>query len=386
MKNEKKVRVVIQSAKNWQYFLWFLLGFYELEKAGEIKLDFELSLKDKLRSNRNFERINKKFKLIKEDSYNLYGYVLYPDNNKKTFCIDCADSPFLFSNEDLNKIDCYFKMQCPKNLERDYFTLTDDIHIPWLDHFVKDGKRDECVDFKKNRNKIKPLMIGPRRLATSISYKSLKKGYNNYIKDRSTEKSKKIMCYFGNSQGPKPIDNVKSPDFNKESEIVGYYKDIISHPNEKRAIIADILNSLGSEYDGRVISQTNSDSGKHSNNADLVVPIKDFCSFISKFQYNFNVSGYRLSIPNRFIESFIVGTGIITDKLSVKWYLPFSEDEVKETETMGYVKNELVNWDKVKEDIKNIKNSNPKEIISCFEKKWSPKQVAKYMLEEIKKS
>ncbi len=382
----KEIKVVIQSAKYWSYFQWFLLGFYELEKAGEIKLDFELSIEDKLRSNITFERINRKLKLIKGDSYNLYGYVLYPDNKKKFFCIDCADSPFLFSNEDLNKIDCYFKMQCPKNLECDYFTLTDDIHIPWLDHIVKDGKRNECVDFAKNRNKIKPLMIGPRRLATSINYRSLKKGYNNYIKDRSTEKSKKVMCYFGNSQGPKPVDNVISLDFNKEQEIVGYYKDIISHPNEKRAIIADILNSLGSEYDGRIISQNNSDSGKYGNNANLVVPIKDFCSFISKFQYNFNVSGYRLSIPNRFIESFIVGTGIITDKLSVKWYLPFSRDEVKETETMGYIKNELVNWEKVKEDIKNIKDSNPKEIISCFEKKWSPKQVAKYMLEEIRKS
>lgn len=392
----KKLKVVITKANRWTYFYWFLLGFYELEKEGKIKLKYELSFENWLSSNRYTRKIGRTLNLFKEDSYDLRGYILYPNNTKKLFCIDSADSPYLFNSDDLDKVDCYFKMQCPKDLNKDYFELTKEIHIPWLDHNHKNelhnyetvgirGERALCNNFEENCYKIKPLMIGPRRLGTGISYRALKKGYDNYLSSRNDIKTKKVMCYFGNSMGPEPEKNVSTIDYDWEKDIVGYYKNKISHPNEKRAKVSEIINALGKGYDGRIITEGNSDAGLKENK-NLVVPINDFCAYIAQFEYNFNVSGYRLSIPNRFIESFMVGTGIITDKLSVKWYLPFDKEEVLETEEMGYKKIDDINWDKVKKYIEKIPDSNPSKIIKCFEEKWAPKKVAEYILNEIKKS
>lgn len=389
----KKPIVIITYATRWSYFQWFLLGLYELEKAGKIKLRFKLSPTSYIRSNRYTYKIGQKLKIFKADSYNMYGYVKFDKNNIKKFCIDSADAPYLFHSKDLDNVDCYFKMQCPIDLDKDGFALTDKVIVPWLDHLHVEekksvfiakakGERRRCNNFKKNLHKIKPLMIGARRLSDGISYHQLKKGYENYLKDRNINKTKKVMCYFGDTKGPVATKNVIKPDYDSESDIMGFYAQEFSHPNEKRARVAEIVGSFGNDYDARVIRNGNSDSNQQKNK-DLIIPLKDFCEHISKFQYNCNVSGYRLSIPNRFIESFIVGTGIITDKLSVKWYLPFDKYEVIETVKMGYYKIDSIDWEKFTEDVKNIKTSNPQKVVSCFEEKWKPIKVAEYMLNEI---
>ena len=61
---------------------------------------------------------------------------------------------------------------------------------------------------------------------------------------------------------------------------------------------------------------------------------------------------YCKSIPNRFIESFIIGTGIVTEKLSVEWYKPLDKVEIFETVEMGNLPMKDVEWDKFKEDFK----------------------------------
>ncbi|WP_305818610.1 hypothetical protein [Photobacterium leiognathi] len=57
-----------------------------------------------------------------------------------------------------------------------------------------------------------------------------------------------------------------------------------------------------------------------------------------------------MSIPNRFIDSFISGTAILTDELSVKWYQPFG-CEVYETVAIGYKKTDDVDWNKYIKDL-----------------------------------
>ncbi|MDR1521844.1 MAG: hypothetical protein LBS28_03185 [Streptococcaceae bacterium] len=137
-----------------------------------------------------------------------------------------------------------------------------------------------------------------------------------------------------------------------------HFKGNIEHPNIKRQRASDFLSVLGEKYDARVINQGNSDSLVKGCN-DLVVPLEEFPQFVSQFQYNLNISGYRCSIPNRFIDSFSVGTKIITDKLKVKWYLPFDEDVI-ETVEMGYLKNSKVDWHLFKKDVLSLPDSNPK--------------------------
>ena len=252
------------------------------------------------------------------------GYILYYDNGKKikkTFTIDSADAPYLFDSKKLNKVDIYFKMQCPIDLKLAGFYITDLIMIPWCDHEHEDcglklterGKRKTIsLDGKNN---IRPLMVGPRQLSKGTSYDCLKAGYDNYLKGRNIEKAKNIMCYFGNALGPKPEAN-PIPDYDWEADIMGFYGESVNHPNEKRENVAKYIARLNSS-DARVISTANADS-HIVENKNLIIPLEKFCKHIAAFKYNANVSGYRLSMPSRFIESFMVGTSVITDKLAIK--------------------------------------------------------------------
>lgn len=81
----------------------------------------------------------------------------------------------------------------------------------------------------------------------------------------------------------------------------------------------------------------------------------------------------------------MVGTAIVTDKLKVRWFLPFDK-EVIETTEMGYLLDEEVDWIKVKKDLENLKESDSMEVIQCFEEKWQPIKVANYIIKTIQES
>ncbi len=394
MKN--KIKVVITSGYRWSYFQWFLLGFYELEKQGLIELKFYLPaasfLLSKLSNKKLLRVVDKIRRLFEVDSYNMDGYIEYFDSNhkrkKKFYTIDSADAPYLFDEKKLNSVDCYFKMQCPIDFEEEGFCLTDKIIIPWCDHehvspnleLTERGERRVIKEL--NKKKIRPLLNATRSLGTGISYRVLKEGYDNYIKERKIYKSKKIMCYFGNALGPKPEKN-PIPDYDWEGDIMGYFKGKVCHPNEKRARIADIVSKMDNT-DSRIICKGNAD-GDTKRNKILEIPLEEFCGHVAEFQYNVNVSGYRMSIPSRFIESMMVGTAIVTDKLKVRWFLPFDK-EVIETTEMGYLLDEEVDWIKVKKDLENLKESDSMEVIQCFEEKWQPIKVANYIIKTIQES
>ena len=99
------------------------------------------------------------------------------------------------------------------------------------------------------------------------------------------------------------------------------------------------------------------------------------------------MSGYRKSIPNRFIESFIVDTAIMTDELSIRWYLPF-DDEVRETVEMGYLRDCDVDWAQVERDIRGLRPEADlaARVRDAYERKWSPEAVARYMLDVLDQS
>lgn len=393
----KRTKVVITSGYLWMSFEWFLLGFYMLQDKGEIKLRFRLPFLSTLLRILNWDvslcivyKILRKFE--KED-YNMSGYIIFPDGVKKTFTIDCADSPFLFNEKKLRDMNVYFKMQYPVSLGEENFFLTDNIRIPWVDcrHIDKRqkplsgrGERRVISDLMGYQDKIKPLMMGVRRLSRGISYRKLRKGYERYIKERCLEKPKRLMCYFGNSKGPEPNSDIKKPDFNNEADIMGYFGEKISHPNEKRAKVAEYISGI-ENCDARVISTAHSDSGGVKDMSQ-VIPLTEWCAHVAKFQYNFNVSGYRRSIPNRFVEGFMVGTGIVTDKLAVKWYKPFDKSEVIETIEMGYLPNGEVDWQKFEQDLFGLPVSDPKRIVELYEEKWEPSVVARYIIETVKDS
>ena len=393
-------KVTIVSVKRWDYFQWFLLGFYELEQDGIIDLEISCSIIE-----RNFlwfpsrfaqhvgNRFLREYRKRYEDSYHLVGKIEYPDGRKRRFCIDSADAPFLFDRGILEQIDAYFKMQCPLRFETGGFRLSKNVVAPWCEHqhqtselrLTERGVRKPFPDVISYVEKIHPLMIGPRRLSSGNSFESLKKGYKNYTSAYLTHKEKRIMCYFGNAEGPRLEKNVSidTMDWDWEADIMTAYDGVLEHPNVKRARIAYLIDSLGEGNDARVISRGAADASSSVKDMAKVVPLEEFCAFVAQFQYNTNISGYRLSIPNRFIESFMVGTAIITDKCSVRWYLPFDSCEVIETERMGYELDADVDWTRVLQDLQNAPVSDPIAVRAAFERKWKPDVVARYIVDTV---
>ena len=392
--------VVIKTMHRHYYFQWFLLGFYYLEQKGRIKIKFELeSLFDKLSLKTNnkyilwgYGWIARKFGInnanLYKDSYLLTGYIHYKGCNKE-FCIDSADAPFLFDSEQLNKTSCYFKMQCPLEITEKGFPLSNDIYIPWLDHkhigkettLTHVAPRAKCNNIYENKDKIKPLMIGSARLSVSNKFKDMDFGYRHFRESRIKQPDKMLMCYFENSKGPSGTykDN---PDFDWEIDIMGYFGNKISHPNEKRAKAYQIIKGLGKGYDARLINEYDPISGNKTTHQELIIPLDKWAEHISHFNYNINISGLRMSVPNRVIEAFMVGTGIITDKMAIKWYKPFDK-ELIETVPMGYLPMDKVNWKQFEKDIAALPPINRNEIINSFEEKWSPQKVAEYIINEV---
>ncbi len=223
-------------------------------------------------------------------------------------------------------------------------------------------------------------MIGIRKISYSNAYDSLKKNYMKIRSYKDVAKTMNYFAYFGSANGPlpKPSSDGKI-DYDRESSIVYYLKDEISHPNEKRKVLCDLLSDL--EKSEFTVIAKNSDTKLSKDEKKKKIIFNKFHEHLSKFKFNLNVSGYRLSIPNRYADSFLVNTKIVTDKLFVKWYLPF-DDEVFETVEMGYLKNSMVNWDKAVSDIKSL-DFDSNKINDAFEKKWAPKVVAEYILKTL---
>lgn len=384
--------VITKMSPRWRPFQVFILGLYEMERLGEIKLKFRCDWFYRLSTimpdlPHVGGVLHQLAVFFLKDSYNMEGYV-EQNGIQHTFCIDSADAPYLFDGKALERVDFYFKTQCPIDINpAKGFRLTDDVYVPYCDHRHVDrslpltamGERQPLTNLTANIHKIHPSVVGFRLLADGNSYVSLHNGWENYRKGAYQKASRKAMCYFGNALGPQPRQTDKC-DFDSERGILAYYPSL-NHPNEKRALIASIMQSLGNQYDARLIN-----GGNVGDNAqmhpELIVPIDKFCAHISDFQYNYNVSGYKMSIPNRFMESFIVGTAIITDKLAVKWYLPF-EDEVVETVEMGYLPQDQVDWKKVKQDLINLPDISKEKILAQYERKWAPTPVARYLVATV---
>lgn len=397
MSQKNKPIVVITDLSNrTNYYQWFVYGFQLLAREGNIKLKFRIPLSQRLlvlNHSAFFVRCLNKLKRIlggqverKTKAY-LKGYIK-KDGAIRYFCLDSADSPNMFNGKLLHDVDAYFKLQCPKSITEQGFLLGKE-YLPFFDSEFENpenegkqrARRKLCPNVLKYAAKIKPLMIGPRSMGRTFSFKELDASYKNLLSARSVEQTGKAMCYFGNAAGPVPSEHVVDPDWDWESDIMGYYGDKMNHPNEKRAKVADILESLGEGYDARIISRGNSDTGD-AVNQKLVIPLKDFSKHVAQFQYNINISGYRMSIPARFIDSFVCGTAIATDNLHVKWYHPFG-DEVTEIGEMGYLPDAEVDYEAVKEKLQNLKPISKEYVIEQYEKYWAPNKVAKYIVKAV---
>ncbi len=371
--------------ESFSYFQWFLHGLYELEDKGQLSLHFKISLIDRICLlwfdskwvSGTIRRLIHKY--IKVPRYNLIGEVSQNGFTSR-FAIDCKDSPFIFTVDDLVKCDVYFKNQCPITIDDKGFEIISGVCLPWQD--IKFGAnlppyehllRKTSDLIYKCRDKIKPGMIGPRRMGWSCRKSTLAREYKLKFTSQTNPIRKKITAYFGSALFPHSKKSLQHFDLDWESDLVSFLVGC-SHPNEKRAKAVQILNMIGGDYEGRLIHDANGTFHK-----EQFVPLDKFSDYLSEFQYNLNISGFRLSIPNRFIESFMAGTAIVTDKLKVKWYLPFDE-EVVETIPLGYEPEDKINWQQFKNDLLNLPEKNPAKVFTAFKHKWKPSKFAEYVI------
>lgn len=363
--------------KYFYYFQYLIYGFNLQAKNGQI--DFKI--KPSTLSDWVFFRFYMLYRILikyckyfrekEKNSYLMKGY--YWENEKIIhFCYDIADSPHYYDLETLKSVNLYFKAQCPIEFKKTGFELTPEAILPYTPGIFS------------YIGKIYPSMLGPGfRVNNIFSYYKLNKGYKGMFLSEM-EKDKSLMCYFGNSLGNKEVYSENPNLYTRESHILGFFKDKVTHPNVKRGIAAKLISEILPDSDARVIHEGNCDFGNRPGQNHLFISLKDFPQHISRFKYNLNISGHRLSIPYRFIHSFTVGTAIITDKLKLKWYLPFGP-EVHETVEMGYLPVEQVNWDGFKQDLINLPRVDSNQILDEFYKKWSPEAFAGYIINTCKK-
>ena len=361
-----KVVINYLPVRYYTYFQWFLVGLYKHELRGSFNVEFKLDpyysvfyfILPQFFQKLFYKYLHKYF--YKNEMPIMRGWYEF-EGKKQSFCYETNDSPFWFSECDLENVNIYFKAQHPIEFNENGFQLSNKLVIKYPKTFFK------------YLYKVRPSMLGPRILCVGITKKTLLKAYDNYINSGITTKSRFLMAYFGTDKFPnKLIESKNEIDYNDEASLMFHFKNSLSHPNIKRGILHKYLYQKSPEVDSRLIS-----SGSPS------ISLSEFQKHVAQFKYNLNVSGFRMSIPNRFIDSFSVGTCIVTDKLKIKWYKPFTS-EVVEFDELGYLDDDEIDWPKIFYTLDNLIEPNSKEIIDIFKNYWSPDAFISYIINELK--
>lgn len=333
----------------YNYAQWLLLGLYQVCDENE----YSIHVPSCFNMYRAISNIKRKITGLDSRDYCLV-FDVFNNGQRYNIVYDFSDTPFLFDEGRLANCDFYFKAQHPKNIASGFFSVQNEFEYKYPDFVMG------------NLGKIKPSLLGVRSLGRSIKYDDMLSFYQSLIPlNIELKKTKNIFCYFGTEEFPK---SVQRHDFHDEAHFYNSILNKKSHPNQFRGVVAKHL-----VRDGNYVFLGGS-IGKP-------IPFSKFHQTLSNFKYNVNVSGFRYSIPNRFMDSFLSGTNIITDNLFVNWYVDFSEF-VHEFGHVGYAYIDDVCKDVMLNHINEIDISieNNRCITDFYNTYLSPISFAKYIL------
>ncbi len=381
-----KPKVVISSfpIRNKGYFEWIYTGLQILEQEGKVEIAHEGHAIDRfLRQHpRVYGKFESKFPelskyLFPVDQFSMFGRLELNDK-KVRFAYDATDSPFTYALAHLELAEVYFKMQCPIQIEQRGFPLSTQVRIPY--HPAVLGQTF----------KIRPCMsTGP--ITNTLNLKRNLEALELNAKRAVANKEIRMFASFGGDRGPKPWVVEDAPpaphNYQNEKSIVTSLEDIVQHPNEKRAEIVRILRSWQkADVDARIWS-----SNDPAIQGDAL-SWSDYLNTVARSVFNVNVSGFRRSIPFRVLDSFQVGCGILSDNLGTRWYQDFDpEIELQEYGELGYESASNVNWEVTAKRLLGIyesidlKENRSRAILEMFEKKWHPRALAIYFIDELTK-
>lgn len=380
-----KVIINCLPIRNRGYFEWLYTGLQILNEEGKIELLHEGSSWDLfLRKHpRVYGKLNSRFpdlcKLIfPVDHFSMFGRVEMKGKSTR-FAYDVTDSPFTYALAHLELADVYFKTQCPVSWEETGYPLSNTISVPYHPEVLRQSE------------KIRPAMsTGP--ITSTFDLKRNLKLLDSYASIKVEEKKLRIFASFGGDRGPVPwsvTDEAPAPhNYHNERSIVSFHGESIQHPNEKRAEVVRILRSWGvDDVDARIWN-----SRDQSIQGDAL-KWDDYLKTVSRSVFNLNVSGFRRSMPFRFLDSFQLGCGILTDTLGTRWYRDFDKElEVIEYGDLGYESQENTDWAVIETrlyeiyDRINLSQNKSADIRKMFHEKWHPGKLAEYFVSECVQS
>lgn len=367
--------VVILSApaRTQAYYDWLFTGMGILHNKGKVRVRHDGHAWDKLlrvhpRVMDAVRRISPSFVdfVSPIDNICLTGRVEQGDK-VATFALDIADAPFNYALGLLEAVDVYFKCQCPIRFEPGGFPLNKHIRIPY---------HPDVFTFQ---HKIRPAMLG-RPLGRSTSLRKNLPVLRQW-EAAATNCSKDIRLFasFASDYGiaPRGAGSPLPAPHNYESEttLLARWGNQIHHPNFKRERVVQMLRSMDkSDVNARI-----SRSANPAVKGDMLSRA-EYMQMLGRSIINVNVSGFRRSIPFRFMDTFLTGGTVATDTLAVRWYRGFEEEtEVYEIGDLGYEREEDVNWNGVKQRLEELydcagrRKDKVKTVLDLYQKKWDRK-------------
>ena len=367
------------------YYDWLFTGLEILHEQGRLEVRYEGHPWDKLL--RLHPRV---MDVVRRVSSSLIDFVSPIDyvcmtgrveqgDKVVTFALDVADAPFNYSMGLLETVDLYFKCQCPIRFESEGFPLNKHVRIPY---------HPDVFTFQ---HKIRPAMLG-RPLGRSMSLRRNLPVLRQWeTASANCSKDIRLFASFASDQGvaARDADSPLPAPHNYESEttLLARWGNRVHHPNLKRERVVQMLRSMDkSDINARIWRSTNL-----SVKGDMLSPA-EYLHMLVRSMITVNVSGFRRSMPFRFMDAFLTGGAVATDTLAVRWYREFEKEvEIFEIGDLGYEREEDVDWNGVKRRLQELyewagrSKDNPKAVQALYKKKWSPQVFASYVIGECVK-
>lgn len=349
------------------YFDWLVTGFGLLQERGQLRLRFRLPASKTALRHRYFRWGAKAIApgwvaKINGPMWWLEAEIDFGGKVSK-FVFDVTDHGYAYAESLLPSCDRYFKCQLPTS-------------FPAPLQLCKGISRPMPQALIDQADKVKPAMLG-RPLSRALDFSKNLRLLREWESKATAQKSTRLFAYFGGDSDPEADNRLK--------DFPGLYQ----HPNPKRGRLVAYLRGLEhSGVDARLVN---------SSDPSLIGPaLADDDSYsrtVASSAYNLNVSGLSLSLPFRFIDSFLVGTAVATDSLAIHWYAPFDPEEVIELGPMGYELDQDVDWQRAEARLKELADSSPAHdaartahLLDRYQRLWSPEALARYVLASCEES
>lgn len=367
------------------YYDWLFTGLEILCEQGKLQVRYEGHPWDKLL--RFHPRVMDAVRRISPslmDFVTPIDYVCLTGRVEKgdkvvTFAMDVADAPFNYSMGLLETVDLYFKCQCPICFDPEGFLLNRHVRIPY---------HPDVFTFQ---HKIRAAMLG-RPLGRSTNLRRNLRVLRQWeAAAANAPKDIRLFASFASDHGIAPR-TARSPlpaphNYESETALLSRWGNQVHHPNLKRERIVQMLRSMGkSDVNARIWRSTNpAVKGEMLSPAEYIQMLG--CSMIIV-----NVSGFRRSVPFRFMDAFLTGGAVATDTLAIRWYREFEKGtEIFEIGDLGYEREEDVDWNGVKQRLQELYEwagrfkDNARAVRNLYQKKWAPEVFASYVVEECVK-